>query len=275
LTCHNCRIYCQKAGKHRNGLQRFRCNTCGKTYTEPHEQETAAETRLEDQNTLLALRMICEGSSVRAASRITGIHHRLIILSLMAAGERYERLLSERIQNVPVQDVQCDEILGFVQKKKRNRHGDEENLAHIGDAWIFVAIERHTNLVLTYDPGKRTVSAASRFMGKLVTATDAEKRFQLTTDGRLRQPGTGLYQHIPHRTPEPPNAYVHAAADPADERILEEMGQPESGVGPALCLLQLRSRPPVAQGKDARDGVRTDGSRVHGGRITRSAKHLV
>jgi IS1 family transposase len=127
--------------------------------------------------------MICEGSSVRAASRITGIHHRLIIQSLMAAGERCERLLSERIRNVPVQDVQCDEIWGFVQKKKRNRHGDEANFAYIGDAWIFVAIERHTKLVVTYDLGKRTVSAASRFMGKLATATDAEKRFQLTTDG--------------------------------------------------------------------------------------------
>ena len=42
LTCHNCRIDCQKFGKHRNGLRRFRCNTCGRTYTEPHETESAA-----------------------------------------------------------------------------------------------------------------------------------------------------------------------------------------------------------------------------------------
>lgn len=40
------------------------------------------------------------------------------------------------------------------------------------DAWIFVALKRHPKLVLTYDLGKRTVSA-----------TNAEKRFQLTTDG--------------------------------------------------------------------------------------------
>ena len=41
----------------------------------------------------------------------------------------------------------------------------------------------NTKLVLAYDLGKRTVSAASRFMGKLANATDSTNRFQLTTDG--------------------------------------------------------------------------------------------
>lgn len=106
-----------------------------------------------------------------------------MIQIVLAAGERCEAFLSSRIQNVPVQDVQCDEIWGFVQKKKGNRRGDEANFAYIGDAWIFVAIERHTKLVLAYDLGKRTVSAASRFMGKLAKATDPTNKFQLTTDG--------------------------------------------------------------------------------------------
>ena len=34
MSCHNCRIICNRFGKHRNGLQRFRCNQCSKTYTE-------------------------------------------------------------------------------------------------------------------------------------------------------------------------------------------------------------------------------------------------
>jgi hypothetical protein len=108
---------------------------------------------------------------------------RTLIQIVLAAGERCERLLSSRLKNVPVDDVQCDEIWGFVQKKQGNRRGDESDFAYVGDSWIFVAVERNSKLVLTYDLGKRTVSAGFPVMGKLAKATDPNERFQLTTDG--------------------------------------------------------------------------------------------
>jgi hypothetical protein len=37
MTCHNCRIGCSKAGKRIDGLQRYRCGQCGKTYSERKE----------------------------------------------------------------------------------------------------------------------------------------------------------------------------------------------------------------------------------------------
>jgi transposase-like protein len=36
MTCQACEVGCQRFGKHRNGLRRFRCPQCKKTYTEPH-----------------------------------------------------------------------------------------------------------------------------------------------------------------------------------------------------------------------------------------------
>jgi transposase-like protein/IS1 family transposase len=183
VTCHNCRIDCQRFGKHRNGLQRFRCNHCGKSYTEPHEHETSAQRRLITDTGLLAIKLICEGNSIRSASRITGLHHRTIQQMLIAAGERCEAMLSATIRGIPAEDVQCDEIWGFVQKKQRNKRGGESDFAYIGNAWTFVAIERHTKLVLAYHLGKRTVGGATRFMRKLSTATDPKRKFQLTTDG--------------------------------------------------------------------------------------------
>jgi transposase-like protein/IS1 family transposase len=183
MTCHYCRVDCQRFGKHRNGLQRFRCNSCGKTFTEPHEQITRAEEFLREEKGLLALRLICEGNSVRSTSRITGLHHRTVLQIVAAAAERCENLFTKYIRNVPVNDVQCDEIWGFVYKKRGNRHGGEQDFAYIGDAWTWVAIERHTKLVLSYELGKRTVTSASSFMRKLAEATSPDQRFQLTTDG--------------------------------------------------------------------------------------------
>jgi rubredoxin len=34
ITCQVCKLRCESFGKHRNGLRRFRCGLCGKTYTE-------------------------------------------------------------------------------------------------------------------------------------------------------------------------------------------------------------------------------------------------
>ena len=38
MTCPACDIACQRFGQHRNGLLRFRCGQCKKTYTEPHKK---------------------------------------------------------------------------------------------------------------------------------------------------------------------------------------------------------------------------------------------
>lgn len=141
------------------------------------------EDHLKEERGLLALRLLVEGNSVRTAARITGLHHRTILQLVVIAGQRCEALLATKVRNVPATDVQCDEIWGFVFKKKYHVHGGEQNFSEIGDAWCFVAIDRRTKLVLAHTLGKRTVSAATRFMRKLATATDPAQKFQVTTDG--------------------------------------------------------------------------------------------
>ena len=38
MTCADYRLACQRFGKHRNGLRRFRCPNCKRTFTESHER---------------------------------------------------------------------------------------------------------------------------------------------------------------------------------------------------------------------------------------------
>jgi IS1 family transposase len=100
----------------------------------------------------------------------------------VAAGDRCERIMAERVQDVPVKDVQADEIWGFVGKKESNRVVGEKNFDVIGDAWTFIAVERETKLVLAFELGRRDIAVAERFMNKLARATGPQ-RFQLSTDG--------------------------------------------------------------------------------------------
>lgn len=91
--------------------------------------------------------------------------------------------MATRINNVPVEDVQCDEIWTFVGKKESRRVYGDKNFHQIGDAWTYIGIERNSKLVLAYHLDRRNTMAAKKFMKKLADATSRTQRFQLTTDG--------------------------------------------------------------------------------------------
>jgi transposase-like protein/IS1 family transposase len=183
VTCHSCVVECKKAGKRSDGLQRYRCNQCGKTFSDRKQFGVFGHKQINDQKGLLALQLLVEGTSIRSAQRITGLEKRTILRLLVLAGERCEALLATTVRNVAAKDVQCDEIWGFVGKKDNHKHGGEDNFSEVGNAWVFVGIERTSKLVLAHHLGKRTVSSATRFMMKLGRATDPNRKFQLTTDG--------------------------------------------------------------------------------------------
>ena len=67
-----------------------------------------------------------------------------IMRLLVLAGERCELLLDSKLQNLNVQDVEVDEIWGFVYKKEGHRTAYEQDFAEIGSAYCFVAMERNT-----------------------------------------------------------------------------------------------------------------------------------
>jgi IS1 family transposase len=101
---------------------------------------------------------------------------------LELAGQNCERIMGRTIVNVPVQDVQCDEIWGFVQKKESHKWPWESDDNSIGDAYCFVAIERNSKLILNFALGRRDQKTTDAFIEGLRQAT-ARQRFQITTDG--------------------------------------------------------------------------------------------
>lgn len=179
MVCQSCKIDCQRFGKHRNGLRRFRCSQCKKTYTETHSR-VLDSMYIPQEKAVLALRLLLEGNSIRSTERITDLDRNTIMSLLVKAGDRCETLMVEKIVNLPVQDVEVDEIWGFVQKKEGHKTDDDGE--DVGDAYCFVGMERSTKLVLAYHLGKRTAKATDAFIGKLAYATSKD-HFQLTSDG--------------------------------------------------------------------------------------------
>jgi transposase-like protein/IS1 family transposase len=179
MICPKCNIECRRFGKHRNGLQRFRCADCGKTYTEEHDKPLD-DMRVPMEKAVLALKLLIEGSSIRSVERITELHRDTICRLLVLAGEKCEKILGRLIVNIPVRDVECDELWAYVAKKEKMVSVDDD--PNLGDAYTFVAIERNTKLVLNFALGKRNQQTCNAFIEGLRIAT-APNQFQITTDG--------------------------------------------------------------------------------------------
>jgi transposase-like protein len=182
MVCHLCQAAnAKKFGKDRRGNQRYRCRTCRKTFSERPARPLGA-MRLPVEKAELILHLLTEGSAIRAIERITGTEKKTILRLLAQVGADCERLLAERVKDVPVQDVQSDEVWGYVRCKEgtKKRRGIEDPEA--GDAYCYIGIERASKLVLAWHLGRRDRWDAHDFMAKLSTAAKAG-RFQLTTDG--------------------------------------------------------------------------------------------
>jgi transposase-like protein/IS1 family transposase len=180
MNCQKCNAPTKKFGKDRNGLQRYRCLSCKKTFLEPHERLLGNMILAEDK-ALSVIQHLVEGCSIRSTSRITGVHIRTILDLLTLAGERCERLMETRIKGLRVSEVQCDEQWQYIGMKQKTKHRKGIESDAVGDSWVFTAIERNTKVMLAWHLGKRTEADTIIFTEKLAHATEGS--FQVTTDG--------------------------------------------------------------------------------------------
>src|ERR1700682_2602917 len=161
MTCCNCNLTCKKFGKFGpQRIQRYRCKKCKRTFSEAHEkaQGPLGDMRISLDKAETCLRLLLEGNSIRSIQRIMGLHQKTILDLLVLAGERCEKLLDARIKNIPVKDVEADEIWGFVGMKRNTRLAKGIDDPHLGNAYTFVGIERNTKLILTWHLGHRDVA---------------------------------------------------------------------------------------------------------------------
>ncbi len=180
MQCPACQNEARKFGRDRKGNQRFQCLTCRKTFAEAVARPLG-EMRLPFEKAVACVQLLVEGNSVRATSRISGVAKRTILDLLLLVGDGCESLLAGRIQNMPVADVQCDEVWGFVGMKEKTRLRNKAEDHEVGDAYCFTAIERGSKLLLAFHLGTRSKGDTILFADKLAEATTG--RFQVTTDG--------------------------------------------------------------------------------------------
>ncbi len=134
---------------------------------------------LRKEKQLAVLAALVEGNSIRSVERMTGVHRDTVMRLLQSAGAGCQRLLDERMRNIPAKLVQVDEIWTFVQKKQK--HTTPADGTEVGDQYVFVALDADSKLIPSFAVGKRDAPTAQAFIRDL--RTRLALRVQLTTDG--------------------------------------------------------------------------------------------
>lgn len=127
------------------------------------------------------LHLLCEGQSIRATVRLTGVSKNTIAKLLVTAGQACMAYQDRTLVNLTGNRWEVDELWSFVGSKEKNVPADKKNTGTMGDVWTWVALDAKSKLVGAWYIGDRDAEAAMFFMDNL--AKRLTNRIQLTSDG--------------------------------------------------------------------------------------------
>ncbi len=126
-----------------------------------------------------AVSMLCEGNSIRAIERMTGIHRDTVMRLGVRMGEGCKKIMDEKFRGLNARVIEIDEVWGFVGMKQKTANltnaSDDK-----GDVWTWVALDAETKLVPTFAVGERNQMMADELMEDL--AARLTHRVQISTD---------------------------------------------------------------------------------------------
>ena len=147
-----------------------------------------------DKTRELILRCLCEGMSVRATSRTTGVGIHTVQRMLLRSGEVCSRWQHHTLRNLECDQIQIDELWGFIYVKEGFIYVKEKALqdaksppSGAGTVWLFTAIDPVSKIMPSWLVGGRDLDTATEFLWDLKSRL-ANPRIQLSSDGLKAYP---------------------------------------------------------------------------------------
>ncbi len=125
--------------------------------------------------------LLCEGNSLRTASRLSGCSINTVTKLLVNIGTACQKYHEEHVHNLKSKRVECDEIWSFCYAKRENVPENMRDTFGVGDVWTWTALDSNSKLIISYFVGLRNAECANMFMQDV--ASRLSNRVQLTTDG--------------------------------------------------------------------------------------------
>jgi IS1 family transposase len=168
------------------------------------------------------LSLLCEGTSMRAVSRLADVSINTVTKLLVDAGRVCAAIHDEQVRNVRTRRAQVDEIWSFTYAKQKNVPKAKKAPEGAGDTWTWTALDADSKLIVSWLVGPRDAGSAYTFVTDL--AGRLANRIQLTSDG--------LKLYV--------DAVEDAFGGEIDYAMLVKLygasGEPETRYSPAKCI---------------------------------------
>lgn len=139
----------------------------------------AMANKLPLEKKVQVIKLLIEGTSLRATSRIADVAFNTVLKMVVELGKACEKFHNETVIGIKSSRVQCDEIWSFCYAKEKN--ATDEMPEGAGDVWTWTALDADSKLIISWLAADRDAESASIFMKDV--AARLANRVQLTSDG--------------------------------------------------------------------------------------------
>ncbi|MEK6797648.1 MAG: hypothetical protein AABZ12_01640 [Planctomycetota bacterium] len=134
--------------------------------------------KLSSEKRSMVLNALVEGVSVSATARMSKVSKLTVLRLLADVGSLCRDFHDVTVRGLRPKRIQVDEVWSFVGGKEKAKKAGAD--VH-GDAWVWIALDADSKLVVSYMVGERDAVNARGFM--LDVAERVMGRLQLTSDG--------------------------------------------------------------------------------------------
>jgi hypothetical protein len=149
--------YMTKSGKRRI----FRCRDYATAFSETRDT-VFFDLRTPEEKVIMALKMLLVGVDLRGIAFVLGVTEETTLEWLARAAAKARQINDSLLRELPVTQVQLDEMWNFIRRKHASEDGDGESLPEAADGrqWVWISFAPEYRLMLTAVVGPRTLETA-------------------------------------------------------------------------------------------------------------------
>jgi transposase-like protein/IS1 family transposase len=183
--------------------RQFQCRSCKQYFLETHGTPLHGK-RVPPELLVWAVGAVAEGLGIRAVARVFAVDPNTVLQWVTEVGEQAAACSRYFLHDVPVTQVQLDELFALLSAVKAGELSDGEGLPRLTRSahWVWVALDPVTKLLLAIEVGERTLAMAQCLVHQVaqVLAPDCVPLF--LTDG-FKEYLRAVLTHYGHWVPRP------------------------------------------------------------------------
>ena len=150
--------YLTQSGKRRI----FQCTKCGTPFSETRDT-VFFDLKTPEEKVMMALKMLLVKVDLAGISFVLGVTEETVLAWLQRAAHKAEEINAHLLRDLPVTQVQLDEMWSFIKRKhtaQAGPDGESTALSEDGRQWVWISFAPEYRLILAAFVGSRTSESA-------------------------------------------------------------------------------------------------------------------